>query len=64
MSLIRLKPAIYFITSFLLFLLGLHGNVFFMWLHAIISSAEVTVFGTTCNLIFASFIIYIQWKIR
>ncbi|MDA2607830.1 hypothetical protein EXW45_10105 [Bacillus wiedmannii] len=64
MLLIRLKPAMYFISNFILFLLGLLGIQFFTWLHAIIISIEVNTFSYTCTMLFASVFIYILWKIR
>ncbi|MED3036789.1 hypothetical protein CBR56_06725 [Bacillus thuringiensis] len=64
MLLIRLKPAVYFVSSFILFLLGLHGPKFFTWLHAIIVSIEVETFNNICISLCASVLIYILWKIR
>ncbi|MBG9450041.1 hypothetical protein ABE67_12025 [Cytobacillus firmus] len=58
----RLKTATFFITSFLMFFLGLHGISFFGWLYAIILAVNVTQFGTFCTWLSAIIVVFIQWK--
>lgn len=58
------NTAIFFITNFLLFSLGLHGITFFKWIHKVISSTNIGRFGTICTLLCAIILIYIQWKYR
>jgi hypothetical protein len=56
------RPANYFVTNVLIFLLGLHGITFFKWFHAIISAADAVLFGTICTTLCAIVIFIIQWK--
>jgi hypothetical protein len=58
------QTAKYFITHFILFLLGAHGVNIFKWLHTMISSVDPNLFGTTSNLLCASIFIFLTLKIR
>ncbi|QKE72646.1 hypothetical protein HPK19_07430 [Arthrobacter citreus] len=56
------KSARFFISNFFLFLLGLHGIPFFVWIQHIMFAVDATLFGTTCTWICAAILLFIQMK--
>lgn len=57
-----IESANFFLTNFVLFLLGAYGTAFFVWIHNGIATSNATFFGVTCNLICVYLLLHFMWK--
>ncbi|KFL63728.1 hypothetical protein COC60_27100 [Bacillus thuringiensis] len=53
--------AMFYLTNFTLFLLGVYGTKFFEWVHKKLSTCKATTFGIVCTMVCVLFVIHLMW---
>jgi len=58
------ETANFFLPNIMLFLLGTYGHAFFVWIHKVIATSDVTLFGVICTVVSALILLCYMRKIK